>query len=93
MKEPVTSKLDRPALNVLVIFLFSLVLWGIYINAKTLENTGMAAIILLWIPLVIGLFTLVLYLLSRLVTKKRNWWITVFGMGLNLIYVISIFLQ
>ncbi|MEM1120005.1 MAG: hypothetical protein AAGJ18_06115 [Bacteroidota bacterium] len=76
-----------------MIILFSLLLWGGYINAEALINTGMAVIILLWIPLMIGLFTLILYLLSRLVTKRRNWWITIFGMGLNLIYVISIFLS
>lgn len=87
------SKLDQPRLNILAIILSSGVLWGIYINADILENTGMAALILNWVPLIIGIVTMAFYGLSRLMTKKRNWIVSGIGIGLNLIVVISAFFQ
>lgn len=48
----------------------------------------MAALFLNWIPIFIGLFTLVIYLIAQLMTKKRNWILTAIGMGLSLLWVL-----
>jgi len=52
------------------------------------DNVGMAALFLNWIPILIGIVTIIFYLISRLMTKNRNWIVTVLGMGLNLIFVL-----
>ena len=88
-----TSKLDMPKMNILVILLSSVILWGIYINSDVLDSVGMAALILNWVPLIIGLVTMVFYGLSRLMTRKRNWIISVIGIILNLVFVLNACLQ
>ncbi len=93
MTASIPSKLDQPKVNILAIVLSSVLLWGIYINGDMLQNAGMgAAIILNWVPLIIGVFTMALYGLSRLMTTKRNWMLTAFGIGFNIFYVIMAFL-
>lgn len=91
MTASTTTNLDQPKKNVLAIILSAIILWGIYLNSPALENAGMAAIFLNWLPLIIGIATLLLYGLSRFITKKRNWILTALGIGFNLLYVIVAF--
>jgi len=87
------SKLDQPKLNFLAIAISSIAMWGIYINADVLKDAGMAAIILNWVPLIMGVVTMIIYGLSRFITKKRNWIISALGIGFTLIYVVMAFLD
>ena len=89
MTNQTSSNLDKPVLNVLAIIIASGILNTLYIKGGAVpEDAGMAALFLNWIPVFMGLFTLVIYLISRLMTKKRNWIITAIGMGMSLLLVL-----
>ncbi|GEM_PF-2534555 len=90
MTNQTSTNLDKPLWNVLTIIVASIILNTFYIKRGGVpDDAGMAALVLNWVPIFMGLFTIVIYLISRLMTKKRNWIITVLGMVLTLILVLS----
>jgi len=53
------------------------------------EGIGMAALFLNWLPLAIGVITLIFYLITRLITEKYGWILTLLGASINVFLVIS----
>lgn len=64
----------------------------LYTYSDVVQDAGMAAIILMWIPAGIGLFTLVVYLVSKMFFKKNNWIISLIGILIGLIVTIAAYL-
>jgi len=85
------NKLNNVKLNILLIFIFEIIGCAIAFSANY-SGAGMAAIIIKWIPAIIGLGTIVIYLISRLITKKYNWIITIIGIIFMIASAINIYL-
>ena len=58
--------------NIIVTLLFSNVCFVVYHYSGILGNAGMAAIILNWLPIIIGLMTVALYFIVRAISKKNT---------------------
>ena len=77
--------------NIIITLLFSNVCFIVYHYSGILGNAGMAAIILNWLPIIIGLVTIALYFIISAISEKHAWMVTVFGNLLNLTLVINAF--
>jgi hypothetical protein len=77
--------------NIIITLLFSNVCFIIYHYSGILGNEGLAAIILNWLPIIIGLLTIAFYFVVHKVSEKHAWIVTVFGNLLNLTLVINAF--
>jgi len=71
--------LDKPLYNIAGITILTIIAYCVNANADYMDNAGMAAIVMVWLPVVIGAFFIGAYLLSRLFTKEKNWYITIVG--------------
>jgi hypothetical protein len=58
---------------------------------KGANNSGMAYLVLIFVPVAITLVSYGLYFLSRIFTKKNNWIITIFGIILLLVFGVRVF--
>lgn len=85
------EKLDNSKFNIIAIFIFETIGCAISFSADY-SGAGMAAILIKWIPAFIGLLTIIIYVISKLITKKYNWIITIFGIILIVTSAISIYL-
>ena len=81
---------DQPKWNVLASIIIAIVSFVILYNSKSMETAGMAFIVLIWIPFVIGAIAIIVYFLSRLVGHQFNWVITFLGAILNLFFSLSV---
>lgn len=79
--------------NLIITLLFSNVCFVVYHYSGILGNAGIAAIILNWMPIIIGLMTIALYFVVRAISEKHAWLVTVFGNLLNLTLVLNAFLS
>ena len=70
--------LNTPKNNIISIIIIEIITLSISFTVDY-SGTGMAAIILKWVPALIGITTLLLYFISRLFTKKYNWIISLIG--------------
>lgn len=77
--------------NVIATTLVSIVCFALLHTSGALDTAGMAAIILNWLPLIIGLATIIMYLMANAITKKNAWMVTLLGNLLNLVVVIRSF--
>ncbi|MEM8523843.1 MAG: hypothetical protein AAGG68_04325 [Bacteroidota bacterium] len=79
--------------NVLLILAIAVLCFFLYHQSGILEDAGMAAIILNWFPLIIGLGTLLFYFIGTALFKKYAWIITALGCLLNIMIVITAFVK
>lgn len=85
------EKLNNPKLNIFIIFLFEII--GCAFTFSTdYSGAEMAAVIIKWIPAIIGLITIIFYFASTFFFKKYNWCITIIGITLILSAAVTIFL-
>ena len=69
---------DSPKWNVIALILTAAIGTLLVANADR-TGTGMAFLVIFWLPLMIALVTMALYGLSRLLFKKYNWIISLLG--------------
>ena len=81
--------LKNNTVNILFTVVISIICFIALHSSNALENAGMAAIILNWVPFIIGFCTLVVYLLCRLITKKYAWIVTILGNLMNISILLS----
>ncbi len=79
--------------NAITTAIVSIICFLILINSNILDNAGMASFIVMWLPLVIGIMTFILYLLARFVSKKNAHWLTILGNVLNVVFLIMSFID
>ena len=79
--------------NLIITLLFSNVCFVVYHYSGILGNAGIAAIILNWMPIIIGPMTIALYFVVRAISEKHAWLVSVFGNLLNLTLVLNAFLS
>lgn len=85
------SGLDNPYNNIFIIFLCGVICWVASINSIKIGN-GMGALAYIYLPLILTVVLMTIYLVSRLITKKKNWIITLIsGLLLIVIGVITYF--
>jgi len=72
------SPVNNPKHNIIAIIIVEIITLSITFTID-FSGAGMVAIILKWIPALIGITTLLLYFVSRLFTKKYNWIISIIG--------------
>jgi len=77
--------------NILLTILIAIISSLCIIYSGVLDNAGMAVIILIWIPTIIGLVTIIVFLLTTLMTKKYAPIVSIVGNILNLILGIGSF--
>jgi len=82
---------NNPKNNIIAIIAIEIIALAITFTADY-SGAGMAAIIIKWIPAIIGIITLLFYFISRLITKKYNWVISIIGVILMLVSAINIHL-
>ena len=87
------DKLNSPFWNVLAIIIITGICFFFYIKAPILENAGMAAIFLNWVPILLGIFTIIIYFLSRIFTKNKNWIISLLGILAVVFFTLSALLS
>ena len=75
--------------NILVSVIVAIICFIGLHQTDALKDAGMAAIILNWFPFIIGLFSIIIYLIFNFFTKKYAWIITVLGSLLNIVAVLS----
>ena len=79
--------------NVLGTILISIICFYLYHQSGVMDNAGMAAIILNWIPFMVGIFTLMIYFITRAIKKEYAWIITLLGGLFNIAIVVSAFMS
>lgn len=72
------SMLNNPKNNIIAVIIVEIITLSISFSADY-SGAGMIAVILKWIPALIGITTLILYFVSRLLIKKYNWIVTIIG--------------
>jgi len=71
--------------------LISIVCFVLYHKSGILDNAGMAAIFLNWLPIIIGLMTIAIYFIANAISRKHAWIVTLLGNLFNLIIVLNAF--
>lgn len=64
---------------VILTILSTAILW-----TSDLGGVGMGWLIIMYLPVAIGIVTYLVYLLSRIFTKRYNWTISIIGMAFSL---------
>jgi hypothetical protein len=81
--------LNRPKWNILAMLVIVVIGSLLMVNSEFDGPDGMALLVVVWLPLLLGIGTLILFGLSRLLFKKYNWIITLLGA----LYILSACLQ
>ena len=77
--------------NTLVTVTISVLCFFLYLQSGVLENIGLAAKILKWLPIAIGLLTLMTYFFTRLCSVNWGWKMTVLGSLINILLILTAF--
>jgi len=77
--------------NIVVTIVLSIICFALLHSSGSLDNAGMAAIFLNWLPIIIGLMTIVVYFIASVISDKYAWIVTVVGNVFNLIIVLRAF--
>ncbi len=85
-----TNKLNDPKFNILIIFIVEIITCSISFSANYSE-ASMAAVIIKWVPALIGLSTIFIYVVSRLFIQKYNWIISLIGIIFMFISAMNIY--
>lgn len=87
--------LNRPKWNILAI-LIVIVIGTLFMvssdygdSEENNDAEGIALLVVVWLPFMLGMGTLILYGLSRFLFKKYNWFITLLGA----LYILSACIQ
>ncbi len=83
------KKIESIKWNLLFTSVLALVCFLVLIYSPALEDAGMASIIVMWIPFLIGIVTIVFYFLIRLVSTKYAWVATFLGGLLNILLIVQ----
>jgi hypothetical protein len=73
--------------------LISISCFAMYRISGKLDTIGMAAIILNWLPLLIGVFTLIFYFITTIFSKKHAWIVALIGNIFNLLMLVSVLIN
>lgn len=84
-------KLNDPKFNILLIFIFEII-GSIIAFSADYSGAGMSAVIIKWIPAIIGLVTIIFYVIISLFLKKGLWIVTFIGCIFIIIVAINIHL-
>lgn len=79
--------------NTIVTVFISSLCYFLYLQSGVLTDLGMAANILKWLPIAIGVVTLMTYFFTRLCSVNWGWKMTVLGNLINILLVITAFLS
>ncbi|WP_375242474.1 hypothetical protein [Lacinutrix sp.] len=71
--------LDNPKNNIIAIIIVEIITLSITFSADFSDAGPLVSVVLKWIPGIIGVTTLLLYFVSRLIIKKYNWCISLLG--------------
>ena len=71
--------LDNPWNNVLLIIISVVILTIFTMSAPNIHKAGLGGLANLFFPTIFGVFTLLIYFISRLFFKAWNWIITIIG--------------
>jgi len=85
--------LKNKNINLIITIIVSILCFGILHKSNALENVGMAAIFLNWLPLIIGIFTIILYFITNLISEKYSWLIIILGNVFNIVILINLVLK
>lgn len=77
--------------NVFITVFITIACFILYHKSGVLDNAGMAAIILNWLPIIIGLVTIVIYFIINVISSKYSWIVMLLGNLFNLVLVLSAF--
>tara|TARA_R110001632_G_scaffold11078_3_gene40324 strand:+ start:603 stop:875 length:273 start_codon:yes stop_codon:yes gene_type:complete len=80
---------NRPKWNILAILIVIVIGTLFMVSTDYSDSEGIALLVVVWLPFMLGMGTLILYGLSRLVFKKYNWFITLLGA----LYILSACIQ
>ncbi|AUC81289.1 hypothetical protein [Lacinutrix sp. Bg11-31] len=83
--------LNNPKNNIIAIIIIEIITLSISFTANY-SGSGIASIILKWVPALIGITTLLLYFVSRLFIKKYNWVISLIGIVLMFIAAYNLYI-
>lgn len=75
--------------NTLFTILVSTIAFILYHQSGALENAGMAAMLLNWLPIAIGLVTIMGYFFAKVCKASWSWKISILGAFFNILLVIS----
>ncbi|OIQ23972.1 hypothetical protein [Lacinutrix sp. MedPE-SW] len=70
--------LNNPKHNIIAIIITEIITLTITFTANY-NYTGIEGVLVKWTPAFIGLFTLIIYFISRFIFKKYNWLISLAG--------------
>lgn len=85
-----SKKYNSPKWNLIALGFFIL-LCTVMLYFSNYGTQGMVVLVIVWIPLIIGLTTALLYALSRLAIRKYNWILTLIGIIIMLVITVPIF--
>lgn len=85
---------DKPSKNIILIIVFTVLSWviGMLALSNLPASSGHGGFLNLTYSWFIGISTIILYLLSRIFTKKYNWVISLIGIVYNLYEAICFWL-
>ena len=81
--------LNRPKWNILAILIVIVIGTLFMVSSDYSDSEGIALLVVVWLPFMLGMCTLILYGLSRFLFKKYNWFITLLGA----LYILSACIQ
>lgn len=87
----ITKYLYSDTYNTMATLLISSLCYFLYLQSGVLDNARMAADILKWLPIAIGVVTLMTYFFTRLCNVNWGWKMTVLGALLNMLLVLTAF--
>ncbi|RMB56905.1 hypothetical protein EAX61_12625 [Dokdonia sinensis] len=70
---------NEPKWNIISLLFVVAASTMLVVNGDFSNGRGMALLVIAWIPLIVGVITLAIYGISRLLFKKYNWIITLLG--------------
>lgn len=75
--------------NTLVTVIISVLCFFLFLQSSVLNDLGMVAMVLKWLPVAIGVVTLMAYLFTRLCNVNWGWKMTVLGAVINILLVLT----
>ncbi len=79
--------------NALTTFVIAVICFIILLKSNYLKNIGMAAVVVMWMPIFLGIVTFLIYSITNYFTKKYAYIVTILGGLWNILYVISIYFE
>ena len=81
--------LEKVKVNIVLILAFALISWIISMSADISESSGHGGFMNLTYSWFIAIFTISIYLISRILFKNYNWLITLIGIIYNIYEAIN----